>query len=246
MENLFFAQNRLYMQPCAVATNVHPYWAENSIHYGVDWFKLQIWPSGFLTPSDVRTAKHQTAAFWTQTVDPLDANLNIIFQLHYNEGSVDMGTAGMNYGYNIKPCRDATETERMYFDGELIKGAYLDGSGFLNDAVKIGNLIWMVDFLNVVNYQNGTTIPNGTLEWVGLNLPAFSFILSNDYGRFYNGYAVRTGNLVSGNGWRIPTLEDCNALMNIAYGIGNSIYGNPNYSEAAILKSCRQINHPLA
>ncbi|MBS4060163.1 MAG: hypothetical protein KG029_07185 [Bacteroidetes bacterium] len=238
MNNLFFAQNKLHLRPCSIATLVNPGWAENPDHYGIDWFGLEIHGGGQRSAAGAYSLLSQRARIWTSTPVSAFPELNWLLNLYYDSETVDFYGAEEKFGACIKPVRNANATELNYFDGELIENAYQDGDGLNYNAVKVGSLVWVVGSLKSGKFQNGTSISRVETNsaWAALTTPAYCHEVGV-YGFLYNGYAIRTGNVVSGNGWRIPTQADFIELTNMAVA---------GYTTAQILKACRQINHPLA
>jgi len=243
MRNLFFAQNKLHLRSNNIKTITRPRWMENTSHYGVDLFMLEIVAAGQrniygVYSIDGVSTDGMIATIWTSTVVPAFPDKNWMLYLSYNNSDTPMYGADLKNGYSIKAVRDASATELVYWDGEVITNVYQDGSGNWYNGVKVGSLIWMVGSLHSLKYQNGTDVPivEGPYDWSILTTPGLCNVPVS-YAHLYNGYTVRTGNLVSGNGWRIATQADFVALM--------SVYTGTQFSVAQIIKSGRQINHPL-
>lgn len=240
MRNPFFAQNRKYLAPCAIDTTSDPRWNESE-DYGIDIYRIEIYPAGYVTDTFVRTGKSGLAMMFTTQVSVSDPTKQIAVYFNSTDTNAQWYETNLNFGMALKAVRDATDIEKRYWDGEVITNVYQDGSGNWYNGVKIGNLIWIVGYIQAGHYQNGTPIPiaDEGIEWTNITTPAYTYIVVNDSSRFYNGHAVRTGNIVSGNGWRIPTLDDYVALF-------QTVTQTLEYTQATALKSCRQVNHPLA
>lgn len=93
-----------------------------------------------------------------------------------------------------------------------------DMDGNVYTTVKIGSQIWMAENLKTTKYNDGTSIPNVTGSWYLQNTSAYSDydddpIFSDEYGRIYNYYAVRTGKLCP-KGWHVPTKPEWEGLLN--------------------------------
>jgi len=113
------------------------------------------------------------------------------------------------------------------------------------NTVQIVTQCWMKENLKTTTYNNGTPIlyvTNGT-HWANLSSGAYSW-KSNDitfkdkYGALYNWYAVDDPNGLCPEGWHVPSDSDWTTLTDYIGGTGPP-HGNE-------LKSCRQVNSPLA
>jgi len=124
-------------------------------------------------------------------------------------------------------------------DGAHDKG---DGGIFGSyESIKIGNQTWMQYNLAVTEFRNGDPIPEARTEkeWIdaGRNeQPAMCYLGSdpNDekgIGLVYNWYAVNDIRELAPSGWRIPTNEDWNELIEYCGGekSANSKLKNPEY-----------------
>lgn len=103
-----------------------------------------------------------------------------------------------------------------------------DVDGNVYQTVKIGDQVWMVENLKVTHYRNGEAIPNVTddREWSHLTSGAYC-AYSNDstnietYGLLYNWYAVSSTNIITPEGWHVPTDEEWKELE-MHLGMGQS------------------------
>lgn len=92
------------------------------------------------------------------------------------------------------------------------------------EEVTIGEQIWMKRNLNVDRFQNGDLIPEAKTkkEWQKANeskQPAWCYYDNNSAdadkkGRLYNWYAVSDQRGLAPAGWRIPTIEEWDILLN--------------------------------
>ncbi len=109
-----------------------------------------------------------------------------------------------------------------------------NGLGLANSVV-IGTQIWMIRNLDVVNYNDGTTVGTdftgtaGAYTWYNNSYPTWG----QYYGPLYNWYAVNTGNLCP-VGWHVPTRSEWNTLINY---VGNTLNAGKK------LKSCRTVTY---
>jgi len=121
---------------------------------------------------------------------------------NYSTVVTDVPTAGKTINFNFAACTDA------------------DGNNY--KVVKIGTQTWMAENLKTTKYNDGTPIPNVTVDatWATLTTGAYSDYSntpanSTTYGRLYNWYAVdnNAATKVASNGgknvcptnWHIPT-----------------------------------------
>jgi uncharacterized protein (TIGR02145 family) len=105
--------------------------------------------------------------------------------------------------------------------------------------VIIGDQIWMVENLNVSNFQNGDPIPEAKTdeEWqkAGQNeQPAWCYYANDPlngvkYGKLYNWYAVIDPRGLSPHGWHVPDELEFDKLIN--YLGGKDIGGKKMKSE---------------
>ncbi len=106
----------------------------------------------------------------------------------------------------------------------------IDGNSY--KIVTIGNQTWMAENLNVSRFRNGDPIPEvqSREEWkiAGENKkPAWCYFNNNPsegdvYGKLYNWYAITDSRGLAPEGWRIPELDDWDALLNYLNESGNA------------------------
>jgi uncharacterized protein (TIGR02145 family) len=97
-------------------------------------------------------------------------------------------------------------------------------------GVQIGNQVWMIENLNVDHYRNGDPIPevkNGK-EWSMLKTGAWCYYNNNPAdskksGKLYNWYAVNDSRGLAPEGWRMPTKEEFDILINLVGKDGNAL-----------------------
>src|ERR1035437_5241046 len=93
-----------------------------------------------------------------------------------------------------------------------------DKDGNVYQTVKIGTQVWMVENLKTTKYNNGDPINNVSDKktWSQLSTGAWcnsdnDIATRNKYGKLYNWYAVKTGNLAP-SGWHVPSDAEWEAL----------------------------------
>ena len=117
------------------------------------------------------------------------------------------------------------------FNPNLTYGTMTDADGNVYKTIRIGNQTWMAENLRTTKYNDGSNIPNFTvntftMKWGTLTEGAYCNygnttdavdIATN--GSLYNGYAVLTGKLAPA-GWHIPTEAEWNTLVDFLGGRG--------------------------
>jgi uncharacterized protein (TIGR02145 family) len=93
-----------------------------------------------------------------------------------------------------------------------------DKDGNVNTSVSIGTQVWIVENLKTTKFNDGSAIPNVTVEnaWDNLTTPAYCWnnndiANKNPYGALYNWNAVSMGKLCP-TGWHVPTTNEWNDL----------------------------------
>lgn len=148
---------------------------------------------------------------------------------------------------SITDSPDSNETYEFQYTGVPCPGmpVVTDVEGNSYNTVQIGNQCWMKENLKTTKYNNGTSIPNVTdsTSWPNLTKGAYVWYNNdinwkNIYGALYNWYTVIDSNEICPTGWHVPSHDEWTMLTDF---IGGWIppYGN-------MLKSCRQVNSPLA
>jgi uncharacterized protein (TIGR02145 family) len=117
-----------------------------------------------------------------------------------------------------------------------LNGVVEDIDGNKYKTIKIGTQVWMADNLKTTKYNDGTVIPEVTVDtdWEALSTPAYSWY-SNDsisnaklFGALYNYYTVADTNSlnVCPTGWDVPTVAEWIILEDYiednSYGYGGS------------------------
>jgi uncharacterized protein (TIGR02145 family) len=94
--------------------------------------------------------------------------------------------------------------------------------------IKIGNQIWMLENFDLDYFQNGDIIPQvkSQSEWISAGnnrQPAWCYYTNDPangkkFGRLYNWYAVNDPGGLAPKGWKIPTDEEWNFLVDFLRG----------------------------
>lgn len=260
---------------CAIDTEEHPRWSDETLSpkIGTNNLGLDLRPNGGLV---ITAIFPDSGEFWNFSYMGSECILwfdgNYSGGWNRDNAQTLWKSQGWFFGYiggsgggvtprghqnnalGIRPCKDYTSIDVP--DGTKFYNAYTDGDGNVYDAVKIGNLLWTTENLKTTKFQDGAEITLG----VGYgdfqyndDTPLYTFYEYNTrgdyykefYGGLYNWYCVKN-NIVSGDGWRVPTRQDLGALrsylINTKWCDDVVVDGN---NVSCYVKSCRQVNHPL-
>lgn len=117
-------------------------------------------------------------------------------------------------------------------------GTVTDIDGNTYNTALIGNQCWMKENLKTTTYNNGTSLPHYTSDYLWGFLTSGAYMITNlNYGNIYNWYAVDSPNGLCPIGWHVPSTAEWTELTDYIGGTGS-----PHGDE---LKSCRQIGSPL-
>lgn len=90
------------------------------------------------------------------------------------------------------------------------------------NEIQIGNQIWANENLSITTFRNGDNIPLvQNNDWAQLSTPAYCLI-NNDY--LYNYWVITDSRNVAPLGWRVPTEDDWDILINHLGGKDNAGY----------------------
>lgn len=99
----------------------------------------------------------------------------------------------------------------------------VDGNSY--EIVTIGPMCWLKENLRTTKFNDGTPIPNITedSDWANSTTSAWANYdnePSNDaiYGKLYNGYTFLNNKKLCPNGWRIPSYQEIQDMVNYAGG----------------------------
>jgi len=104
-----------------------------------------------------------------------------------------------------------------------------DRDGNIYNTVRIGTQVWLKQNLKTTKYNDGTSIPNITVntDWQAVTTPGYCWYNNNVsyksvYGALYNWYSVNTAKLCP-TGWHVPTDAQWTTLA--TYLGGESVAG---------------------
>lgn len=154
-----------------------------------------------------------------------------------NLGRIKLGTIKGSFQTMLNGLdQDTTYYVRAYavFAGSPVLNWYGPEVSFhTNQAVVIGNLVWMMSNLNIDVFNDGSPIAqatnsddmlnkcnNGVAGYCYFNIDASNLAFTK-YGKLYNRAAMSNQNLVP-TGWRIPSLSDWNSLETTAISNGGA------------------------
>jgi uncharacterized protein (TIGR02145 family) len=186
------------------------------------------------TISDSKTEDGSGAGTFTSNISGLEPNTTYYIRA-YATNSTGTGYGSIMSFTTLEVIVDVTD---------------IDGN--IYPTVIIGNQVWFAKNLIVTHFNNGEPIPTGldNSQWTSTTEGAFTIyphddvenINSNEdmisaYGVLYNWYAVNDARKLCPVGWHVPTGDDWSALASYINNVNQA--GNK-------LKSCRQVNSPLA
>ena len=140
-------------------------------------------------------------------------------------------TDAYTYYYRVRGANhigtgDSSNTITTTTDIDLVT----DFDGNVYTYVTIGTQQWMVENFRSTHYDDGTAIPNLTLDadWISDTTGAYCAYDNDpanvaDYGLLYNWYAVDNASGLAPTGWRVPDSNDINTL--ITFIGGNTVAG---------------------
>jgi uncharacterized protein (TIGR02145 family) len=169
------------------------------------------------------TTQNPTIALSTKTTDgsgsgAFTSNItNLTPNTQYYVRAYATNSAGTAYGNEVNYTTNGCNN-----NGNIITD--IDGNTY--NTVIIGTQRWMKENLKTTKFQNGDVIPNITDNtlWNSSNTPAWSSynnqaINDSPYGKYYNGFVVLDSRNPCPCGYRIPTVNDFNTLLNF---LGNN------------------------
>jgi uncharacterized protein (TIGR02145 family) len=138
-------------------------------------------------------------------------------------------SGGTAYGYEIR-LQTLPEFSPIVFNPHLTYDSVSDIDLNIYKTIKIGTQTWMAENLKTTKYNDGTPIPDVTVDsiWYQLSTPAYCWLFNNEnifkdmYGAIYNYYAVETGKICP-TGWHVSSVVEWDTL--VSYLGGREIAG---------------------
>lgn len=174
------------------------------------------------------------------TISGITQLLSVPYAYHASSLTLT-STNGAKYGIGV----DNDGNLFSYMVEESPCPAVTDADGNTYETAWINEQCWMAENLKTTKYRDGTAIAypgaNNT-TWENNTTGAYAWydnqIANKDfYGALYNWYAVNNTKGLCPEGWRVPSLDDWDALQDYISG-EDHLKGNK-------LKSCRQVNSPI-
>jgi len=164
---------------------------------------------------------------------------NHISILEFNVVAVSSGSGGSSGNTNSTNDFSTPGGGQSYGDDYTPGESVTDNDGNVYGTVTIGPQTWTTSNLDVSTYRDGTPIPHITdwQEWQNATTGAYTYIAQNESearGKVYNIWAVMGRNDEDPNtplkelapdGFRIPSVDEWNALINFFGGTGYNVGG---------------------
>lgn len=261
---------------CAIDTSEHPRWATSpdtyQKAYGINIYGVKnTLQSGFV-PSGLRTYAGGWQAIGINSITWTTSKADDAFGFqrawcmnigHQSIWDFDFNRYARGTGLTIRGIRNAIQNEiDNDRDGTIYIDDYTDGNGNKYNGIKLGMFVITDRNLYATVKQNGDGIEHAQLStvWEGAgqnNIPCWSYIPPDSltgvdsqqdvldcFGYHYNYMCVDPdigSPLINQNNYRIPSLDD---LLLLWEYLKITLANIPLAISA--LKSCRQVNHPLA
>ena len=125
-------------------------------------------------------------------------------------------------------------------------GLVTDYDGNKYNTVTIGSQCWMRENLKTTHFNDGSEIPNVTMNWYG-KTPRYCWPdndpdLKDIYGAFYNWYTVQTGKLCP-IGWHVPSDSEWHQLalyLDPAATLATGPFNKESYIAGGFMKGQEQ------
>lgn len=223
---------------CALATSTNPTWWENSDHYGLNTFNLNLAPSGINHGGTWSSVGHR----WYMYLKNTDFGGQRYAYMQSDSSVVTIFSTNNDAFYmTVRLIREASSSELNLADGTTVTDNYYeDGDGNRYDGIKVGAYIWLNRNLKSTTYPDGTDIPSNYIRTSG---PYTGY--TSDHGFLYDRRAINNG-VGTSDPWFVP--HEVHIVSILDY-LKDTYFPNISLGQssfvARLLKSCRQVNHPL-
>lgn len=169
----------------------------------------------------------EMGCWWSQDEGQRDrstgARATIWFIPEYDNRSFQIGYGGKTLGHSVRCIKEKPGAQKTAQKAMNLRGRYqiqngagaTDAAGNQYQTLVIDQQEWFVQNLRTRVYNNGDPIPDlpDTEDWRNAGSGALSSYENNaahdqEYGLFYNAYAVEDERGVCPSGWRVPTSRD--------------------------------------
>ncbi len=98
----------------ACATNFHPRWEADPVHYGIDQFGAAVLPAGVRAPFGAFLSLGNVAAFWSTSENAIDPSKAFVGLLFHNQSDADGSYQLKNAGASIRCIKEITTCNSPY------------------------------------------------------------------------------------------------------------------------------------
>lgn len=136
-----------------------------------DLFGFKALPVGFRSESDGMFYGSATAANWW-CLNEYSSPYAYMFNVSYISEYAYLQYASKRRGQSVRLVKSIINADA---DGTIYPNCYTGNNGILYSGVKIGNQIWLTEFLRETKYRNGSSIANVTdnTAWAALTTGAY-------------------------------------------------------------------------
>jgi uncharacterized protein (TIGR02145 family) len=128
--------------------------------------------------------------------------------------------------FMVVGCKDKKVISKVFNEKNIPTITSNDTTSFFQVEIKLGDVIWSTQNLNVTTYRNGDTIPEvkDPIEWSKLTTGAWCYLNNvsdngNCYGKLYNWYAINDPRGLAPEGYHIPSENEWNTSIKSLGGI---------------------------
>ncbi len=197
--------------------------------------------SGGIIISDGGSSITQKGICWSNSPSPtIESNINVA-EVAGNSFSSNLTGLTMNTEYYVRAY--AINSLGVGYGEEIsfkTLDLIMDVDGNKYTSINIGNQVWMVENLRTTTFNDGESILHITSgsSWITTSSPAYCWVNNSystttraSFGAIYNIEAITSGKLAP-KGWRVPTNEDWEEL--IEFLGGDEIAGGKLKSDSSI------------